>query len=346
MSRITRLTRRTLALSAATFLGAVGAVAFATAPASAHAASLTSTVACVEGKPNTVKVTWKLTHDMDKRADVSDVVLNRTPGGVGQIQNGAQLASKESTLVGSREFATDAGAQTLTATVKWPGTTQEKGVANTARWNRFDCGPEESAAVSDCNGLLTVKIQNVGAQPKLYEVVPKGGTTQSRILAPGQVWDVVMAPQEHAGEVKVRSKRASDQSDGGWSEKSFSWVRPDACFEATSKSTCEDLVITVKNTGAKPIKATVAVGSTSRTTEIQPGKEGSLSLDGVDGLVAKLTVDGKATDFAWAKPAGCDPGLPVTGANAGLLAGTALVLVAGGGGLFFLARRRRIRFAA
>jgi len=59
-----------------------------------------------------------------------------------------------------------------------------------------------------------------------------------------------------------------------------------------------------------------------------------------------LTVGEKSTEVSYEKPADCAPALPVTGANAGLLAGAALVLVSGGAGLYFVARRRRIRFAA
>jgi hypothetical protein len=40
------------------------------------------------------------------------------------------------------------------------------------------------------------------------------------------------------------------------------------------------------------------------------------------------------------------PALPVTGAQTGLLAGGALVLLGAGAGMFFLARRRRLKFEA
>src|SRR6185312_8709415 len=116
------------------------------------------------------------------------------------------------------------------------------------------------------------------------------------------------------------------------------------------ESTCENLTITVNNTGAKAIKATITVGDESEEKEIPAGDKAVATLEGADGLVAKLSINGgQAKDYAWAKPADCGGdggGLPLTGANTGLLAGAALVLVSGGGGLFFMARRRRVRFAA
>jgi LPXTG-motif cell wall-anchored protein len=40
------------------------------------------------------------------------------------------------------------------------------------------------------------------------------------------------------------------------------------------------------------------------------------------------------------------PSLPVTGAQTGLYAGGAMVLLGAGAGLFFVARRRRVKFEA
>jgi hypothetical protein len=344
LSRFTRLSRRILAVSTATFLGAIGAVALAAAPASAHAGALTSKVECVEGKPHTLKVTWTLAHDMNKLAEVSDVQLGGAKAAIGQIQSGATMASKESKLIGSKEYSTDAKPQTLAVTVTWPGTTQVKTVEDTPKWTRFDCGPKAIETASDCAGL-TVKILNPGAQPRKYEVVGIGGFKQAKTVESGDTWNVEV-PAKNAGEVKVRSERTNNQGQLGWDEETVKWVKPAACFEVESASTCEDLTITVTNTGADAIKAAITVGGETKEETVEPGDSAELAIDGVDGLVAKLSINGGAAkDYAWAKPANCG-GLPVTGTNAGLLAGAALVLVAGGGGLFLLARRRRFRFAA
>ena len=189
-------------------------------------------------------------------------------------------------------------------------------------------------------------------------VVGQGAQRQFRGLEVGkplrlgnEEWTIVV-PEDNAEKVRVKWKNADDPGDDGWENEDdplvIRWVKPDVCFEVTSKSTCEDLTITITNTGAKAIKATVTVGDKSEEETVEPGASAEAVIDGVDGLVAKVSIDGGAAkDYAWAKPADCGGGgLPVTGANAGLLAGAALVLVSGGGGLFFMARRRRVRFAA
>ena len=90
------------------------------------------------------------------------------------------------------------------------------------------------------------------------------------------------------------------------------------------------------------------VGDDEESVELAPGEETEpLLIPAAANLVATLTLGDKVHQITYTEPANCDsPALPVTGANAGILAGAALALVAGGTGLFFAARRRRIRFAA
>ena len=100
------------------------------------------------------------------------------------------------------------------------------------------------------------------------------------------------------------------------------------------------------NDGKQALTASVKVGDKEEKTEIPAGQSDTATFKAAEGLVVTLTVARKSTEVKYEKPADCAPALPVTGVNAGLLAGVALVLVSGGAGLYFVARRRRIRFAA
>jgi hypothetical protein len=355
LRRFARLPRRILAISAATFIGALGAVAIAATPASAHTSSLTSTVECVEGKANTVKVTWTVTNNFANKASLSEVKLNGDSAVVGDIKDGVELANVGSTVVGSQEFSTTKNAPTLKVKVSWVDGARPERLGNEPVWPEGGCAPKKEPtrkATSNCDGTLTVVVTNADDKARRIAVNGEGEYVQRKTLKASETWEVVV-PKENAGKVVVKWKTAkeNDDSDTGWEgTEKFNWAKPDTCFTATSKSTCDGLSITVENTGAKAITAKVTAGDQSEETTIQPGENNTAEIDGVDGLVASLTVNGGTPqEFKWEKPADCGGaggGLPTTGVNAGLLAGAALVLVSGGGGLFFMARRRRVRFAA
>jgi hypothetical protein len=349
LRRFARLPSRILAVSAATFIGAIGAVAFA-GPASATTADLASTVECVEGKPYVARVTWTLTSQDDVVGTVGDVKLNSDPAQVGAIKNGATMKAKGDKLVGSKDFSTDKRPPTLRGKVSWANE-HTSTFRNDPVWPEGNCAVEPARKVtSNCDGTLTVHVTNADDKARRIAINGEGEYAERKTLEPGEAWEHVV-PKKHAGKVTVKWKTAkeNDDTDAGWEgQQKYEWVQPEACFDVTTKSTCDDLTITVANTGPKAIKATLTVGDTSEDKEIKPGASAEAVIDAVDGLVVKLTVNGAhAKDYAWAKPTDCSTGgLPVTGANAGLLAGAALVLVSGGGGLFYMARRRRIRFAA
>lgn len=352
MRRFARLPSRILAVSAATFIGALGAVALTAAPASATTAELTSTVECVEGKPFTVNVTWTLKNDDNVRATISDVKLEADAVEIGTIKSGAVLADKDSTLVGSREFSTKSRPPTLKGKIAWDNGHKDR-FGNEPVWPEGNCAPKKVPtyeAVSNCDGTQTITIVNTSDATRKFAVNGNGPWKEvNKELAVGDKW-VVEVPADSARKVAVKWKLPDAGEWENKDDKRVDWVQPDTCFTAKSESTCEALTITVENTGAKAIKAVITVGETPKETTIEPGKNNVFVADGVDGLVAELVVnDGKAQEFTWAKPTDCGGaggGLPTTGVNAGLLAGAALVLVSGGGGLFFMARRRRVRFAA
>lgn len=349
MRRFARLPSRILAVSAATFLGAVGAVAFAAAPASAHTAALTYDAVC-GAAPDTVDITWKVTNDQPNKFGT----LKRVSRPVGDIKDDARVEALQS-LTGKETVKVADGSPTLSLRMRWRDA-DDKTVEATADVTKLDCGPAEPAtepkrtATSNCDGTLTVVVTNADDKARKIAINGQGEYNERKTLKAGETWEHVV-PKAHAGTVRVKWKTAkeNDDTDTGWEgDEKFNWAQPEACFDVAAKSTCEDLTISVTNTGPKAIKAAVTVGDESKQVEIESGKSAEIAIDAVDGLVAKLAVTGGySKDFAWAKPADCSGGpLPVTGANAGLLAGVALVLVSGGGGLFFMARRRRVRFAA
>ncbi|GIJ65552.1 LPXTG cell wall anchor domain-containing protein [Virgisporangium ochraceum] len=345
MRRFARLPSRILAVSAATFLGAVGAVAFSAAPASAHHATLTHDVVCGE-RPGTAVVTWTVTNTHDTKA----ATIRRASRPIDGLRNDTAVPAKGS-VEGSETVTLPATDASFSFIMKWQGF--EEPISSTVDLSKLDCEPAKEptrTATSNCDGTLTVVVTNADDKARRIAINGEGEYNERRNLQPGEKWEHVV-PKAHAGTVRVKWKTAkeNDDTDGGWEgDEKFNWAQPEACFDVTTKSTCEDLTIAVANTGKMAIKAEVTVGDEAKQVEIEPGKSAEIAIDAVDGLVAKLVVTGDySKDFAWAKPADCSGGpLPVTGANAGLLAGVALVLVSGGGGLFFLARRRRVRFAA
>lgn len=347
LRRFARLPSRILAVSAATFIGALGAVALTAAPASAHTATVTSDIVCGE-KPGTAVVTYKVTNNHDKKT----AAIKKPNRKIDGLKNNTEVAPKAS-VSGSETVKIEDGSFTLEFTMDWKSWTEDE--KHDVDVSKLDCSPAQEparTAVSNCDGTLTVTVKSADDKARKVAINGEGEFAQRKTLAANESWELVV-PQKHAGRVTVKWKTAkdNDDTDTGWEgQEKFNWAKPDACFEVESKSTCEDLIITVTNTGAKAIKATVTVGDHSEEKTIEPGASADAVVDGVDGLVAKLSINGgDAKEFAWTKPADCGGsggGLPVTGANAGLLAGAALVLVSGGGGLFFMARRRRVRFAA
>ncbi len=346
MRRFARLPGRILAISAATFIGALGAVALTAAPASAHTAELKYEVVC-GATPGTVDITWTVTNDQPNKVGT----LKRVARPVGDIKDDAKVDPLKSVTGKETVKVADEPSITFSFRMRWKDA-DDKDVSKTVDLIKYDCGTEEPTrtAVSNCDGTLTVTVKNADDKSRRVTINGEGEFAERKTLAAGESWELVV-PQEHAAKVTVKWKTAkeNDDTDTGWEgQEKFNWAKPDICFAVESKSTCDDLTITVTNTGTKAIKATVTVGDKSEEETIESGAKAEAVIDGVDGLVAKLSINGGAAkDYAWAKPADCNTGgLPVTGANAGLLAGAALVLVSGGGGLFFMARRRRIRFAA
>jgi hypothetical protein len=345
LRRFARLPSRILAVSAATFIGAIGAVALTAAPASAHTATLTYDAVC--GKTEgTADITWKVTNNQPDKVGT----IKRVDREIGDIKNDAKVQPLAS-VTGTETVSVADGSASFSFRMRWKDADDQDVAPVTVDLAKLGCGPTEeppkkptASATSNCDGTLTVVVKNTTDKERTFAVNGTGNFVTRKDLKVNEEWTVVV-PKENAEHPRVKMENDAGDLD---TFADFNWVKPDVCFEVVPKSTCDGLEITVTNTGAKAIKATVTAGDTSESVDLPPGASDTATIDGVDGLVAKLAInDGEAKDYAWAKPSDCGTGgLPVTGANAGLLAGAALVLVSGGGGMFFLARRRRVRFAA
>jgi hypothetical protein len=311
-------------------LGALGTVALAS-PASATTTKLTYEVKCGP-EAETALIAWTVENEVPADATVKD--LNRTLEG---LANGDTLKGKSKTT-GTEVVKQSDKKVTLKLQVDWGRV--DKWLLATADVSKLDCTPQPTAEFTDkCDGTTVVKVSNPkGGKPARIAVNGYGEWAERKDVEPGDVWEVTV-PAKNAQHVRVKFP-------GGDHIVDHNWKSPEECYSVTHKSSCDKLTITVANEGVETLKATVKVGDKEETTEIPAGKSDTATFEGAEGLVVTLTVGKKSKEIKYTKPADCTPLLPVTGVNAGLLAGAAFVLVSGGAGLFFVARRRRIRFAA
>lgn len=348
MRRFARLPSRVIAVAGAMFLGAVGTIALA-APAQATPAppadvKVTHALACGPDA-DTALITWTVENQSDLAATVSGI------DGVAEGIKVSDALAGHQTVTGTQVVKGGADSVRLRVTLKWGS--KERGsvdVVSRRELSELECAGKATAEFTDnCDGSVVVKVTNPQGARKTRFAVKGDHTVIERFwLEGGQTSEVVVVPAAKAGLVEVQVIKSDDDAESDRSRPfaTHEFTSPTNCYEVTHKSTCDKLIISVKNTGTRPIGATVTVGDEDATTRIEPGKDDAIELDATEGLVAKLTVEKTVTEIKWEKPANCGSTLPLTGVNSGLLAGAALVLVSGGAGLFYLARRRRVRFAA
>jgi hypothetical protein len=334
LRRFARIPSRVLALAGAMALGTIGTLALAS-PASATFSKLTAEVKCGP-TADTATVTWTLENEVDKDAKV--VSINRALEGLAVDT----VIPANSKVTASEDVKLSEESVKLVVTLRWG--MAKKTFDERANLKELDCTPKPTAEFTDnCDGTTVVKVTNPedGKTVKIA-VNGKGEFVERKELAPGETWEVTV-PADNAEHVRVKFP-------GGEQIADHNWQRPEKCHTVEVKSTCDNLIITVTNTGLESIEAIVKAGDEEESKTIGPGEAAEATIPGSEGLVATLTVvdgDKKFTEeIKYEKPDDCAPTLPVTGVNAGLLAGAALVLVSGGVGLFVVARRRRIRFAA
>jgi hypothetical protein len=321
------------------FVGVVGAVAFS-APAGAHHPIITYKVDCGP-TATTAFVTWEVGNSENFEAELSAV---QPSDGIGAIKDRAILPSKSTgTKLTGRQRVNIADGASLSMTVTWHKRSGDvvREASETADLSGLVCAGVEVDFRSKCDGSVQVKLKNPRSEGVTFTIVGSANYRESVPVAAGAEV-VTTVPAANAATVVVK---VGDRRVGG-----HQWERPDNCGrpELTSRSDCDNLIITIANPAdGRPVHATVTVGDEEKTLDVAPGETEDLVLAGAAGLVATVRVGNRSTEVTYTKPANCDtPGLPLTGANTGLIAGTALLLVGSGAGLFLAARRRRIRFAA
>lgn len=326
--------RRVLAIAGAVLAGTVAAAAFA-GPARATTVDLSHVLDCGEEK-GTATVTWTVKNHLDKDLTIKEVARELgdlkaaatvAPGGALSGTEVVQIAD------GSAEY--------------WVKPKGSEKIGQTANLTTLDCDQEDGAKVEvtftdNCDGTVVVKMANNTDKPVKFRVNGHGEWKEAFEVEPGKTAEITV-PAKHASEIAVRLNNQT-----GRPFIKHEYTKPENCgITVTHKSDCDNLLITVENAADnKTITATVKYGDQSADQEIEPGTAYTATIPGAADLVVTLVIGKTSTDFGYEKPANCSPGLPVTGVNAGVLAGAALALVSGGAGLFLVARRRRIRFAA
>ncbi|GGR71115.1 hypothetical protein GCM10010169_13580 [Micromonospora fulviviridis] len=218
------------------------------------------------------------------------------------------------------------------------------------------CTNPASLFTANCDGTVTVALSNDGSlsrYPVEFEVRGANGWSKKVTVEPGKANTDTVVPAANAGTVEVLV-------DGKVLDKgSYSWQRPEDCALPTvaAKATCDTFTLTVANPkGGLPVKAELTYGGRTETRTVAPG--------GTEKVTFKAGKDEQATvalpdldlemEAVYAPEQNCgggggggaEPGLPVTGAAAGVMAAVAGALVAAGAVLFVVTRRRRIRFTA
>jgi hypothetical protein len=329
LRRFARLPSRVLAFAGAIALGAIGAVALA-APASAHTAQLSYELKCGP-EAGTATVVWTIKNNWHTDGTVK---LNRDLNGV---KDGDTVGANKSSI-GTEDVQLADHAKTLKLTMKWPDRVKDDHDV-TADWSQLNCAQRPKVEFTDkCDKSVVVKVTNTSNETIKIAVNGKEPFVERSDIPAGKSWEVTV-PGAYTEHVRVKFPGGDQIAD-------HNWTAPEVCYTVSHKSDCDKLSITVKNDGTQPLTASVKVGDKEEKTDIPAGQSDTATFKAAEGLVVTLTVGGKSTEVKYEKPADCAPALPVTGVNAGLLAGAALVLVSGGTGLYFVARRRRIRFAA
>jgi hypothetical protein len=318
-------------------LGAVGTVALAS-PASAHTPEISYDVKCGP-TAGTAVVTWTVKNKFKLNADVTSV--NRTIDGIAvdvTIPAREAVTGTETVTIAEKQEALSVG-------LEWTDGFSDT-YTKPLELGDLTCVPQPVAKfVDNCDGTTVVTVTNPedGEDGVKVSVNGSGEFVKRFVLGKGETSEPVTVPADNNDPVRVKFT-------GGDVIDKHTWERPEKCHTVDVKSTCDNLVITVTNDGLEAITATVKAGDEEKSEEIGPGETAEATIPGSEGLVATLTVvDGGKTftqEVKYEKPSDCAPTLPVTGVNAGLLAGAALLLVSGGMALFVAARRRRIRFAA
>lgn len=361
--------RRALAVTGAAALGLTASLAVAS-PASAHHPIVTGQAIC-DTETGNWKVTWTVANsERDIEGKITSVVtvpestLTTIVPGATLPRKGKGVLTDEQMVAGDRDWAK------LTVTAEWTrkGKFHQKRTITKSAWAKvkFDgtCEAPQSKPrakfASDCEGVTVTLINRKGAtKPADFTVTGEGGFEEKVTVVKGR--EAVRVPAENAGKITV--------TEGGQLIKEYSWQKPEDCEEPNQpaspevsyESTCDELIVEFDNPqdGADFTATVTPSQGEAQTVTVATGETATVKFPAAEGLTVTISVEGQDdVTVAWEKPEDCEaPGegggdgddkdtLPVTGAQAGAIAGGAALLLAAGVGIFLLARRRRITFTA
>lgn len=314
--------RRVLAATAGAALATVGALAFASSPASAHAGGLDAGYQCVNGE---WVVTWTVVNDMpSKEATVTYVRLQPQNATVSNIAVGSKVPVATwknhrlelGRLVGETKVSVGTPWVELKVKLDWP---QHQG------------NPQYTKKVHLTGPCTTPTTPPATPTPEPTEEptpTPEPTTPEPTTPAP-------TTPAPSATPTPVPTGEPT----------------------GTDRSTCDELIIEISNPEDGPEFTIVFTPNTGepQTVTVKPGDQNvTVKFPGSEGLeVVPSMGDVQGEPIKWTKPGNCTPGggggegdLPLTGAAAGGIAAGAVLLLGAGVVLYIVARRRRVTFTA
>ncbi|SBT53111.1 hypothetical protein [Micromonospora auratinigra] len=216
----------------------------------------------------------------------------------------------------------------------------------------------EVIAQSDCDGNVELTLVNrTGNAAAEFTITGSGGFTE-KVTVPMRKIETRKLTPAQAQQITVTAPGMKDFT-GGW-QKPADCQQPEVGVpDGSYESTCTEMTFRIVNPedGATVTSVFTSNKGETKNLTVEPGRTGTVSFKAVKGLTVTVTGDlDSGGPLAWEQPKGCpsggtgggaeEPGLPVTGPQAGAIAGGALLLLAAGAVLFVIARRRRVRFTA
>lgn len=333
--------RRSLAVAGAATLGLAASLAVAT-PASAHHPIVTGSAVCDTSTGNW-KVTWTVTNsEKDVAGEITKVEL-QPKGQLSKIVVGAEVPKKGTgTLTEDQILPSDQKSAKLTVWVKWKrspkwvvGPVKGSATVKMKGHCKAPTSKPEATFTDNCEGVVvTLGNHEKATKDAEFVVTGEGGFEEKVAVKAGEQAEVAV-PAENAGNVTV--------TEGGKKIAEHSWTQPEDCVPpaqptVTAESTCDKLIIRIDNPEDGVTFETVVTPNEGepQNVVVEPGETKTVEFAASEGLV--VAIDGVEGTFAWEKPEDCEtPGegggkgddedtLPVTGVQAGAIAGGAAVL--------------------
>jgi LPXTG-motif cell wall-anchored protein len=352
--------KRSFALIGAAAVGIIAALG-ASAPAFACQATVKPTTDCIDGKPEMVRVTWKLINGTFNGKQDPDATITDAISPVGAIANGAKLP-EGGTLVGTADVKKSVGTVTLAVTVNWPTRSIKQVINSPIDVSDVGCTPAAaptSKYTPKCNGSVDAVITNPKSTEATFKVAAAnltGGGWPKSVTIKANDKTAVSVPS-HAGAITVTEGETAVGAP-------FTWSKPEGCSppDVTAKATCDGRSVVITNPSENaPLDATVTSNNVVQKVKVKAGTSETVTIaKDIPVLDATVKIGANVTtvNFDTAKdcvgtsltnttpPANAAPTLPRTGTNVALIAGGSAILIGLGGALFWLARRRRIQFTA